>query len=326
MIIVNNQLGGAFYQLQHAAANHYTYTACDLVFPFFIFIMGASTYFSLKKLGGGVNSQTIIRIARRTVTIFALGMLLNWLPFDKPFADVRIMGVLQRIALVYLVGSIFTMWVRGTFAIVASSIIILFAYWALLKFAGWDVVANVDKAILGENMYSPEFEPEGILSTIPAIVNMLGGYLCARLISSEKLKYTLPIIIMSGVGLIFAGYALGEWVMPISKNYWTISYVVITTGWAMVAWGVLSLIVDLGNKANWFAFFRVYGTNAILSYVLAWVIAVFVWMFGLGNAIAEGLIEIMPKAWASLMWSIIIAITCWAIVLPLYKKKIYIKL
>lgn len=324
MIIVNNQLGGAFNQLQHAST--FTYTLCDLVFPFFIFIMGASTYFSLKKLGGTVNSATIVRILRRTITIFALGIFLHWLPFDKSFLDVRIMGVLQRIAIVYFLGSLFTLWVRNSWAIIATSVAILVGYWLLLKFAGWGIVASVDQAVLGKNMYSAEFEPEGILSTLPSLVNMFAGFLCARLISSEKLKLTLPIVIMVGVGLIFAGMAIGEWIMPISKNYWTSSYVFVTVGWAMAVWGVLSLLIDLGNNGRWFTFFKIYGTNAILSYVLAWVLVSVLWRFGVGSAVTGWLTSFLPGHWAALVWSLSIALLCWLIVWPLYRKKIYLKL
>lgn len=324
MIIVNNQLGGAFGQLYHAS--NPGYTMADLVFPFFIFIMGASTFFSLKKLGASPNAATITRIVRRTATLFALGLLLNWLPFEKSLIDVRIMGVLQRIAIVYFVGSLFTLWVRGTVAIVATSVTILVGYWALLKFGGYEMVANVDKAVLGANMHTPNFEPEGIISTIPCIVNMLAGFLCARLITTEKLKLTLPIIIMAGVGLILVGKIAGEWIMPISKNYWSSSFVLVTTGWAMACWGVLALIIDMGNIKKPFTFFNVYGTNAILSYVLAWVLSVMAWKIGLAGWIAGGLKEAMTSQWASLTWSLMIALICWAIVLPLYKKKIYLKL
>lgn len=325
MIIVNNQLNGSFGQLRHAA--DFSYTVCDLVFPFFIFIMGASTFFSLKKLGNEINGATIWRILRRFVTIFAIGFLLNWLPFDKAFGDVRLLGVLQRIALVYLLGSLFTLWVRRSVTIIFTSIVILVGYWLLLKFAGWDTVGDVDRAIIGvRNMYTPEFEPEGLLSTIPSLVNMFAGFLCARLISGQNIKQSIPIVILAGIGTLFVGYAVENMMMPISKNYWTSSYVLVTCGWAMIVWGVLSFVIDLGNNGKWFSFFKVYGTNAILSYILAWVLVVLAWRLGVAGWISAGLQSFLPAAWASLVWSLIIAIVCWMIVLPLYKRKIYLKL
>jgi Uncharacterized conserved protein len=181
MIIVNDP---GSWQYVYPPLRHSEWNGCtptDLVYPFFLFIVGMSMYFSLKKYGNELNGSSIFRIFRRTATIFAIGLFLTIFPyFGMDFSKLRIMGVLQRIALAYGIGSLICLSVRKNYLWIVVTIMLL-AYWELLVLFGGNepfslqgnFVLKADLAILGKNHlytgFGIPFEPEGLLSTIPAI-------------------------------------------------------------------------------------------------------------------------------------------------------------
>ena len=289
MILVNNpgSWGSIWWPLGHAKWHGYTPT--DLVFPFFLFITGSAMFFALKRFNYEPSKEALRKLAKRVFIIFAIGIFLHWYPFSKSFEDLRIMGVLQRIAVAYGIATLAVLYL-STRGLILFGGVLLFGYWVLLFLGGGldpysiqhNIVRVVDIAVIGEShmfpYMNPMFEPEGLLSTFPAVVNVLAGYLITKKLSSisldsEKIKY----LAVSGVALIVAGHVWGL-LFPIGKNLWTSSYVVVTTGWAFIFLAVLTFICSkpLGSKIM--EPFRIYGTNPLFIYAFSWIWIASYWL------------------------------------------------
>ncbi len=348
MIIVNTP---GSWQYVYAPLRHAKWHGCtptDLVFPFFLFIVGVSMWFSLKKYGHELNGSSFLRIARRTASIFALGLFLNIFPdFDRDYSTLRIMGVLQRIAIAYGLGAIICMTINRDYLWIVTAVIMLL-YWALLAFFGGvdpyslegNLVLRIDKLLLGTNHlykgFGIPFEPEGLLSTIPSICTVIIGYYTGELVgkkSSDGKVVFKPLII--GAALIGLGLLWNKF-FPINKALWTSSYVLYTAGIAMMIFSVIYWLADVVKFQKWGWFFIVFGTNALFSYFLAgiWTRLMLLIKIPSGNA------EISLYTWfyekicvpvagnlnGSLMFAIIQMLFIWCIALILYKKKILIRL
>lgn len=286
MITVNNPGSWAhiYSPLRHSEWNGCTPT--DLVFPFFLFVVGVSMFFSFSKYGNVLNRESLIRLSRRTLLIFAIGLFFNSFPqWQKDFSHVRIMGVLQRIALVYGISSLVVLSVsRKALPWVTAGI--LLAYWGILYFAGseqpFSLEGNAtipfDMSILGENhMYKGfgiRFDPEGLLSTFPAVATALLGYMAGMLIKSRtKTQVPLKLILWGAAGIAI-GWIWGIY-FPINKPLWTSSYVLYAGGWASLVLGVLVWIIDVRSYEKWTSFFVVFGKNPlfIFSFSTFWAIS-----------------------------------------------------
>jgi len=348
MIIVNTP---GSWQYVYAPLRHAKWHGCtptDLVFPFFLFIVGVSMWFSLKKYGHELNGSSFLRIARRTASIFVLGLFLNIFPtFDRDYSTLRIMGVLQRIALAYGLGAIICMTISRDYLWIVTAVILLL-YWALLVFFGGadpyslegNFVLRIDKLILGSNHlykgFGIPFEPEGLLSTIPSVCTVIIGYYTGGLIgkkSSDGKNVLKPFLI--GAALIGLGLLWNK-LLPVNKALWTSSYVLYTAGIAMMVLSVIYWLADVVKFQKWGWFFTVFGTNALFSYFLAgiWTRLMLLIKIPAGNG------EISLYAWfyekicvpvagnlnGSLMFAIIQMLFIWCIALILYKKKILIRL
>ncbi len=348
MIIVNTP---GSWQYVYAPLRHAKWHGCtptDLVFPFFLFIVGVSMWFSLKKYGNELNGSSFLRIARRTASIFALGLFLNIFPsFDRDYSTLRIMGVLQRIALAYGLGALICMSVNRDYLWIVTAVILLL-YWALLAFFGGvdpyslegNFVLRIDKLILGtDHLYKGfgiPFEPEGLLSTVPSICTVIIGYYTGELVGrkSEGGKNVLKILV---IGAALIGLAiLWNKFFPINKALWTSSYVLYTAGIAMMVLSVIYWLADVVKFQKWGWFFVVFGTNALFSYFLAgiWTRMMLLIKIPAGND------EISLYSWfyekicvpvagnlnGSLMFAIIQMLFIWCIALILYRKKILIRL
>jgi predicted acyltransferase len=348
MIIVNTPGSWDYVYPPLRHAKWHGCTPTDLVFPFFLFIVGVSMWYSFKKYGHEINSGSILRIFRRMLTIFAIGLLLAIFPyFGRDYSTLRIMGVLQRIALAYAIAALLCLTIRRDFLWIVLAVILLL-YWALLAFFGGadpyslagNFNRNVDTAILGINhMYKGfgiPFDPEGILSTLPAIGTVIIGYYIGEIIgkgpasSKTVVKLLLFGAASAGLGLLWS------LVFPINKPLWTSSYVLYSGGLAMGVLGVIYLIADILKFQIWGTFFLIFGTNALFSYFLAGIwtrlllfikipagdskIALYTWFYekvcvpGAGNM--NG----------SLMFAIIQVLLIWIVALILYRKKIMIRL
>ena len=291
MILVNNpgSWGHLYPPLDHASWHGCTPT--DLVFPFFLFAVGNAMAFVMPKVEAAGEGAFWKKIIKRTLIIFGIGLFLNWFPFikyndagnliGKPFENLRIFGVLQRIALSYFFASVIIHFFKVRGAFVVSAFILLF-YWFLCVAAnpsdpfsinGW-FGTNIDKALIGEShMYHGEgiaFDPEGLMNTFAAIVQVTLGYLVGNyIITKGKNAEMLNGLFVTGCVLIFAGFCW-DMVFPINKKIWTSSYTIYTTGLALL---ILSLIIYLiefkGNKGWWTGFFDVFGKNALFIFVMS---------------------------------------------------------
>jgi predicted acyltransferase len=245
MIIVNNpgSWDYVYSPLRHSKWNGCTLT--DLVFPFFLFIVGMSTWYSFKKYSNEINGSSILRILRRTLTIFAVGLFLTIFPhFVRDYSTLRIMGVLQRIALAYALGVLICLAIKREYLWIIIAILLLI-YWGLLSFfggadpysLGGNFALKADIAVLGKNHlytgFGIPFEPEGLLSTIPAVCTVIIGYFIGGMVGKGAASgKTVIKIILLGVAAIGLGY-LWNMIFPINKPLWTSSYVLFTAGIAM---------------------------------------------------------------------------------------------
>jgi predicted acyltransferase len=298
MILVNDpgSWSHVYAPLEHAEWNGWTPT--DLIFPFFLFVAGISMVlsFASRAARGVTRGSLAIHIVRRSVLIFAIGLFLNGFPsFD--FHTIRIMGVLQRIALCYLAAGLLYLAtcrrgtsadgkvrVRATTGAIASvALILLVGYWALMTFvpvpgygAGHlakdeNLGAYIDRALMGGHLWSESktWDPEGFLSTLPAIATTLLGILTGEWLRSERKgpRKVLGLVIAGSV-LMVAGQLLHPY-FPINKNLWTSTYVLFTGGFTMLLLALCYWLVDLRGWRKWGAPFLVFGMNAILAYALA---------------------------------------------------------
>jgi len=279
MILANNGSGESYAPLHHAEWNGWTPT--DLIFPSFLFIVGVSITFALSKRmdAPDVRRSLLIKIFRRGLIIFALGIALAGFP-NYNWSTIRIPGVLQRIALCYLAASLIFLVtkVRGQIIAAAS---LLIGYAALMRYAnvpefgagdwarGHDLGSYLDRLLLPGHIYKSDYDPEGLLSTLPSIATTLLGILAGHWLRSGRDRYaTCSGLFVFGTLAIIAGSSWGAW-FPINKALWTSSFVLLAGGWSMLGLAVCSWLVDVQNYRRWAAPFRVLGTNPIVAYTLA---------------------------------------------------------
>jgi predicted acyltransferase len=344
MIIVNTpgSWSHVYPPLLHAEWDGLTPT--DLVFPFFLFMVGVSITlaFSKRVAKGADKSDLIKKTAKRAAIIFGLGLFLALFPrFD--FANIRIPGVLQRIAVVYLICSIIflqTNW-RG---ILSISGILLLGYWLAMTLIpvpgvgaanlepGTNLAAWLDSVAMPGRMYQGSWDPEGYLSTLPAIVTGLSGILAGFLIKSDKSnEHKIIWMMVVGTGLCIIGYFWHQ-VFPVNKNLWTSSYVLVTSGMAALLLGSIYWLVDVQKYQRWTPFFVAFGMNAITAYVLSGTLidAVVLDFDGDGTAFKtesfQALVSIgLAEKLASFIWALGYLMLCFIPVWVMYKKKIIVK-
>jgi len=282
MILVNTPgtWSYVYAPLRHAEWNGCTPT--DLVFPFFVFIVGCSMSYSFNKYQSTERADWIRKILRRTALIFLIGLALNWFPFyNKHISDLRIFGVLQRIALAYGGAALLIVFLNKRI-LKLTAVVILILYWIILLLFGGEnplglennMVRAIDLALIGKNhMYGGfgiAFDPEGLLGALPAIVTVLLGYFAGKEIQSHtQVSSAIPRIVFFGFVLIAIGTGWHLVGFPINKPLWSSSYVLFAGGIAMAALGLLLWIIDVKKWTNWSFPFRAFGLNPLLSYVLS---------------------------------------------------------
>ena len=365
MILVNNPGTWAhiFPPLEHASWHGLTPT--DLVFPFLLFAVGNAMAFVMPKLEAAGKSRFWFKIIKRSLLIFFIGVFLNGFPFIKydeaghfvarPLANLRIFGVLQRIAVAYFFASVIIHFfkVRGSFVMGAF---ILLGYWFLCVAAnpsdpfslqGW-FGTNLDKALLGEShMYHGEgvaFDPEGLMSSFAPIVQVILGYLAGNYILQKgKTPEMLNGLFVAGVVLIFTGLCWNM-VFPINKKIWTSSYTVYTTGLAIITLSVMIYLIEFkGRKGCWTHFFDVFGKNALFIYAMSALIPNILWLIRIRNGVDHENKPIYRNAlnWfyenlckpilpsdpriGSLIYALCFIAMMWFFAWLLHRKKIYIK-
>ena len=342
MIIVNDPGSWSHVYAPLLHAEWHGATPTDLVFPFFLFIVGVSITLSLSKLKSNPTSSIYIKILRRTLIIFGLGIFLSLFPnFD--FENLRVAGVLQRIALVYLACSL--LFLRSNFkSQLYIGIGLLILYWVFMMFIpfngnpagtlepGENFAAWIDSFIVPGRMYQETWDPEGLFSTIPAIATGISGMLCGKLITelSKTSEKIIKLFFWGTIILIVSHF--WDYTFPINKHIWTSSYVLYSSGLAMIILAASMWIIDEKNYTSNIKFGLVFGSNAIVAYVLhgiVWRLFQFPIIGGVGfqkfwmdTGIGLGL---SPK-FVSLDWAIFYTLIIYMIVYQLYKRKIFIKI
>ena len=343
MILVNNGWGESYEMLQHSKWNGMT--PCDLVFPFFLFIMGISCYLSLVKSEFKPTAKVIRRIVKRTVLLFAIGLFIHWfdnaLSGDYGFAHLRIWAVLQRIALCYCAVSLFALFCNHRYTIPVV-IGLLVVYSAILIFGNGyaedsdiNILAQVDLKLFGyDHIYhkSP-VDPEGLLGTISSIAHVMLGFYCGRLIR-QKQAVSDKVIALFFVGtvLIIGGWLL-SYGLPLNKRVWSPSYVMVTCGLASLLQALLMTLIDLRNSSLLspdsclLTFFKVFGVNALALYVSSELLAILLGNYGISETVYGWIHAVIPPLKpASLAYALYFVFLNFAIGYVLYRKKIYIKL
>ncbi|MBX5439152.1 MAG: DUF5009 domain-containing protein [Thermoflavifilum sp.] len=359
MIIVNTGAPGvqAYPPLEHA--HWFGFTPTDLVFPTFMFVVGNAMSFSMPKYVQRGPAAFWGKVAKRTVIIFLLGYLMYWFPFFhftdsgqfswKPFSHTRIMGVLQRIALGYFFGSIIVYYL-STRAVIILSVFLLLGYWAILYLFGdpaaplsmtGNAVLKLDRFLFGDNhLYHGEgipFDPEGVLSTLPAIVNVLYGYLTGKYIREKGTSYeTVARMMIAGSLLVFVAL-FWNLSFPIAKKLWTSPFVLYTVGLDLIILGILMYALELHTTFQQPAFrklsyfFLVFGRNPLFLYLVSELLIEIFWMIPVGDDdlpqwVSDHIYQrIATGAFGGLLYSLSYMLICWLIGYWLDRRKIYIK-
>jgi len=341
MILVNTPGTWAHVYAPLLHANWHGATPTDLVFPFFLFIIGSAMFFSFKKSDFAATPEQFIRIIKRGFIMFFIGFLLNVIPFNTPIDEWRVMGVLQRIGIAYAIAASLVLLLnrRGIFIL---SAIVLLAYWALLLSVGeagltidGNIIRQVDLSLLGANhMYTMRgisFDPEGLLSTIPAVVNMLLGFELTRYLTTIKDKNAsvIKLIIIGGLAIGFG--ALWSLILPINKSLWTSSYVIYTTGFACLLLAAFVWLIDVRGHEKLVSPLLVYGTNPLFVYVLSFLFVTVYLNIPVGDSslyrwIYEQFKLVANPTLASFLFAFSHVVLFWFISLKLYQRKIFIKI
>jgi predicted acyltransferase len=359
MILVNNNgdEGHAYWALKHAAWNGFTPT--DLVFPTFLFVVGISTIFSTAaRLAKGATKQSILlHTLRRAVILFLLGLLVNSFPLFH-LHTLRVYGVLQRIAVCYFVIAflylISSSWKNKAVIAVAA----LASYWVIMRFVpvpGYGVpthevplldpdgnlVAWIDRQIFSaSHLYERSRDPEGLLSTLPALATALFGMLTGLwLQTSRSIRQKAKGIAIAGVsGLLLGG--LWNFAFPINKKLWTSSYVLFAAGWSLLLLALAIWIVDVlgahkpeDARRRTFMPLLVFGTNAIAAYVLSELLPGVMYLIhpqpgvNLERWIYHQILAVIANPpLASLIYSLGFVGFCWLAIYLLYRRRIFLKI
>jgi len=371
MILVNNPGSWAhiYAPLDHAAWHGLTPT--DLVFPFFLFAVGNALSFVMPKLEAGGDSLFWKKIIKRSLLIFLIGLFLTWWPFVKWSGDhlvfkywvdpknheagIRILGVLARIAICYFFASIIIYYAKARVAFYIG-LVLLLLYWALCfllgdksdpySMTGW-FGNDVDKAILHlPHMYKGEgipFDPEGIMSTLPAIVQVIFGYLVGDYIQKKGKNFEmLSGLFVAGVALLLTGFCW-DMVFPINKKIWTSSYVVYTTGLAIITIATMIYMIEFKNiKGGLSRFFDVFGKNALFVFALSAFLPKGLALIRIPDHLNDKGVMVFTNPWnwlyqkvlihvpgdpknGSLLYALCVITLMWAICYWMDKKKIYVK-
>ena len=353
MILVNNSGDRAYAPLQHSDWNGWTPT--DLVFPIFLFLMGASIVFSFEsRLSRGASRRSLLaHTVRRFLILFFLGLLVNGFPLFH-WETLRIYGVLQRIALCFLACGVLYLIDRRVASKTVIVLSILIGYWILLRWAsvpgygrvGRDIpfldknanwVAYLDRRLFPGRLFESTRDPEGLLSTLPAIATTLMGMLTGIWLRSKRAPLS-KCAGMLGAGILctLLGELWSPW-FPINKNLWTSSYVLFTAGIALMAWALCYWAAEIkgwttGWKSGWTFVWAVFGMNAITAYVFSELLAAAIWEIPVSGRRTLSQI-IAPRVYgslhrpqlAALAYALCFVLICWLPMLWLYRKKIFIK-
>jgi predicted acyltransferase len=354
MILVNNNGSErfAYWPLKHSAWNGCTPT--DLVFPTFLFLVGIAIVFSTaSRIARGEAKSVLVKHAfRRAAIICLISLVVHGFP-DYPLATMRVFGVLQRIAICYLIATLLYLWDRRVVTLVGVSVACLLGYWVLIRwvpipghgmpgrdFPFLDRYMNldsvIDRALFSGRLDEGVFDPEGLLSTIPALATCLLGVLTGLWLRTEKRMITKAGGMLAAS---IAGLALGSfwdiW-FPINKRMWTSSYVLYAAGWTLLALAICYFVIEIKRQnGTWTYPWKVFGSNAIFSYALSELLAstldyIQVGQYGHSVALKDLIYTrlfspFVSPSFASLLYSLCFVLVCFVPAFFLYRKKLFLK-
>jgi predicted acyltransferase len=344
MILVNNPgtWSHVYPPLLHAEWHGLTPT--DLIFPFFLFIVGISIHLAYRNKRK--NKFTYKKVLIRSLKLFGLGFFLAWFlpyfPFFRDLEVVRIPGVLQRIGVVFLFSAILYLNFNWK-TLLGIGITILLGYWLFLGFVQFqdgtlptfDRALNnwamyVDLNILGEHMWKDDYDPEGLMSSLPAIVSCISGILIGRILTSNNNRKFLNLVVIS-VALLVVGYIWSIW-FPLNKAIWSSSYVLVTSGWATLILAIIYYLQDV-KQIKFGAIFKYVGMNAITIFFLSGFIAKTFYLTKVGenSRIHSWLYntfftyDFLSNKFSSLLYALVVITFYLWLANILYRKKIFIK-
>ncbi|MBX9785395.1 MAG: heparan-alpha-glucosaminide N-acetyltransferase domain-containing protein [Chitinophagaceae bacterium] len=357
MIIVNmpGNYSTTYAPLLHA--HWHGFTPTDLVFPSFLFAVGNAMSFVMVKWRQMLPQKVLWKILKRTFIIFLLGYLMYWFPFFyhnakmelifSPFSHTRVFGVLQRIALCFMLAALLLYYLKPKTTYIIA-IIILLLYWLVMMLFGdgtdplsmqGNAGFKLDMWLLGaDHLYHGEgvaFDPEGLLSAFPATVNVIAGFWVGEHIRTKGQSYEmLSKLLLFAIGCVAIGY-VWDWFFPINKKLWTSSYVFYSVGLSSSVLAMVIFIIDYLKKDRWAYFFEVFGKNPLFIYLLSEVVAILLWFIpaampnGKHEALYQRIYDVVFQPagvyFGSFLFAIIYMLLTWAAGWLLDKRKIYYK-
>lgn len=344
MILVNTpgSWQHVYSPLLHADWDGFTFA--DIVFPTFLFVVGAAMFYSLKTTE--LCGKSVWRISSRALKLIGMGVLLNYVPFTVELSELRLPGVLQRIGLAYWLAALLVLTVKRRYLPVISVALVLL-YWLALRLGGGEqpysleqnLVRQWDLAIFGAahlyQGFGVAFDPEGLLSTLPCVVAVVIGFGTASTLQGREHQAALRLLCLAGVVLI-ALAALWHLVWPVNKALWSGSYLALSSGLILLLLAALIWCIDIKGWTALAQPLKVYGTNPLFIYILSWLWAVLIgqliWMPTEAGSVSlyqwgfELLALVFPAKLASFVFALLHVIGFWYLSLLLYQRNIVIKL
>ncbi|EGJ72223.1 putative transmembrane protein [Bacteroides coprosuis DSM 18011] len=339
MILVNNtgSCGYNYTALRHASWDGLNFA--DLVFPMFMFMMGISTYISLRKYEN--NKKTAFyKIFKRTSLLIIIGLfmecIITWIEVGLNLSTLRLMGVMQRLGLCYGITALLSLYVPHKYLLKIALSVLLGYFIIQIVGSGFDksaenVIGVVDRSVLGVNhiyLQGKQFvDPEGVLSTLPAIAQVMIGFFCGRKIL-EKREHKQQMLILYRLGslFLFVGFVF-SYVCPINKRLWSPTFVLVTSGVACMALSLLIDTLDIKQKKHWSRFFEVFGANPLILYVVASILAPLLKHFNVHQLLFNNILNPLFGAYlGSFMYGFSLLLILWIMGFILFKKRIYIKI
>jgi predicted acyltransferase len=350
MILVNTAGPGAepYPQLEHA--HWFGFTLADLVFPSFLFAVGSAMSFALDLRMP--PAAFLHKVGKRAALIFLCGFLMYWYPFVhrlpeggwawNAFGETRVMGVLQRIALCYLLAALLLRWLPLR-ALPWACAVLLLGYWALLYAFGMpglelDKLGNagtrLDLWLLGrDHLYRKDggFDPEGVLGTLPATVNVLAGFLVGRFLQQRgKRAATVRALLLAGVLLVALAWGWNSW-WPLSKKLWTGSFVALTVGLDLLVLALLVAWIEVAGHVRGSGFFTVLGRNPLALYLFSELLVVTLGLWPVAGGAygwlgVEVFQRLAPGALGSLLCALAYTLACWLLGWWLDRRRLYLRL
>jgi predicted acyltransferase len=320
-------------QLTHPAWNGFHFY--DLIFPLFLFIAGVATPYSVgRELEKGKSRrQLLLRVIKRGLILVLLGVIYNNGLQIKPFSEVRLPSVLGRIGLAYMFANIIYLYTKERAQMIWFGVLLI-GYWLLLKFtaapgfAAGDLTMQgnfasyIDRSIIPGHLYLGIHDPEGLMSTIPAIGTGLLGIMTGNFLKNSTVKPQTKALRLAIFGIIFLGLAqLWNLDFPINKNLWTSSFVLNVGGYSLLLLSIFYYVIDVRGYQKWAFYFKVIGMNSILIYMSGRFIN---WEYTT-NGFFKWLGELISNPYNAVVMAICFVMVKWAFLYFMYKKKVFLR-